>query len=93
MEDNQENHKKGPNLHIQLPQTNTQDTTETICNTEHWQRTKQGPIEIEIKRRQWVVLGTHSGNRHPSLPDMPLHGIHRKRGREEGRIIPGGSTS
>ena len=30
---------------------------ETICKAELWQRTKQGPVEIEIKRRRWDCIG------------------------------------
>ena len=54
MEDNPENPKKGPNLHKQLPQIHR---PETISSADLWQRTKQGHIEIEIKRRRGGRIG------------------------------------
>ena len=53
MEDNQEKHKKGPNLHKHLPQMHPQDT---VTRNHQQRRTLAAkiarPIEIEIIIRQ-----------------------------------------
>ena len=65
---------------------------ETIRNEELWERTRQRPVDIEIKQRRWRWKGQTL--RKPPLTPLVRHlsGTLKERGKGEGRETPGAET-
>nr|XP_034328183.1 uncharacterized protein LOC117689891 [Crassostrea gigas] len=62
---------------------------DTISNTSLWEKTKQDPIHIEIKRRKWGWIGHTLRKPQKTSPDRHWIGTHRERGRRGDLGKPG----
>ena len=65
--------------------------SDKVSNTTLWERTKQLPVEKEIKKRKWRWIGHTLRKPATNITRQSLNGTHRGR-EEEGRETPGRDT-